>query len=80
MKKKSGEDEFVIYSRGLLYISVCTTLTDEIEIERCANHENPTGVSHPWTIDEKGKFKDGTPMPCPCDTSPKTHTHYLLSC
>lgn len=78
--KKPGKDEFVIYSRGLLYMSVCTTLTDEIEIERYANRENPTGLSHPWTIDEKGEFRDGTPMPCPCDTSPKTHKHYLLSC
>ena len=74
-------DYFTVYSVGLCYISVCASkeLTPDA-VERRANDEHPTGVSHPWSIDKKGEFRDGSPNPTPCDTNPETHRHYLLSC
>lgn len=70
-------DDFTIYANGICHCSVCTVLTAE-EATRRVNLENPTGVGS-WQIAEKG-FSTGEPNPCPCDTHPKTHTHYLFTC
>ena len=72
--------DFEIYSHGLCYMSVCTNLTKKKDIEYMANKKNPTYCHLCWTIDEKGEFADGTPMPCKCEKKPETHKHYLLSC
>ena len=72
--------EFEIYARGLIYMSVCTNIADEKEIERMANLENPTGIKSKWRIDSEGKFRTGESNPHPCEKKPETHYHYLLSC
>jgi len=72
--------DFHIYAKGLVCMSVCTSLTDPKEIEERANKENPTGISSKWKISKDKKFVDGIPHPCPCDQNPKTHKHYLLNC
>lgn len=79
MDKIKDLKDFQVYSYGLVYISVCSSLPIE-EIEDRANIEYPTGISSQWKLSKEGKFANGTPMPCPCNTNPKTHKHYLLSC
>jgi len=71
---------FEVYSLGLCYMSVCSSLQPN-EIVRRANQEHPTGISSDWEISENKTFADGTtPMPCPCENNPETHKHYLLEC
>jgi len=71
--------DFQIYSYGLIYMSVCSSLPIE-EIEARANTESPTGISSQWSLSKEKKFANETPMPCSCEVKPKTHKHYLLSC
>jgi len=74
----SKDKEFIIYSLGIVCMSVCSSLSPE-EVEKRANQESPTGISSRWTI-TKDKFIGGEPNPCPCNISPYTHKHYLLTC
>lgn len=71
-------EEFIAYSVGLCYASVCTTLRDTDEIAHRLNTEHPTGIA-PWTYSGEA-FRTGQPNPCPCSNHPETHQHYLLSC
>jgi hypothetical protein len=71
--------EFEVYGHGLCCLSVCTNLTDTVEIERRANAENPTGLDHGWTISTDPTFSGGEPMPGPCSRHPGRQ-HYLLKC
>lgn len=69
-----------IYAVGLCYMSVCVPGDMPIEeVEESANLQHPSGVSHKWSLNDKGQFADGTPMPCVCEGNP-TRRHYLLSC
>lgn len=70
--------DFEIYSNGLGFCSVCSSLTQEETIRR-VNVENTTGINSNWKILEE-KFNSGEPSPCPCNLYPKTHKHYLFSC
>lgn len=72
--------EFKIYSKGPVSMSVCASkeLSKE-EVEKRANEENPTGIESNWKTSEN-KFESGEDNPCLCNTSPKTHLHYLLNC
>lgn len=79
MPTSDREKDFEMYSFGLCYMSVCSSLSAEETVRR-ANQENPTGTHSDWAISENKTFKNGEPMPCPCDESPKTHKHYLLNC
>lgn len=72
------DDEVVIYSVGLFYLSICVPAEMSVEeIERAANANEPTGVN-PWKI-SSDKFFTGQDNPCPCDKQ-SGRKHYLLSC
>ena len=70
--------DFDIYSKGLCYCSVCSSLLKEETVLR-VNGENPTGLNHGWEI-AKEDFREGSLNPHPCERNPKTHKHYLFSC
>lgn len=74
----SDAEDFTIYARGLVHISVCSSLERE-QVEARANLEYPSGV-HPWVVSEEPTFKGGEPNPCPCHDHPETHKHWLLRC
>lgn len=70
--------DFTIYSSGLVYCSVCSSLTLEETTARL-NTEQPTGIASPWALADE-PFKGGEPNPCPCNSNPETHKHYLFVC
>jgi hypothetical protein len=70
-------DEFTIYSTGVVYASVCSSLSAEDTAQRL-NTEMPSGVQ-PWKLADE-PFNNGAPNPCLCDRNPKTHKHYLFNC
>lgn len=69
---------FDVYSVGLCYLSVCTTLTDRGAIEARANSEQPTGTRGRWVI-AKDPFRTGEPNPHRCERNPRAK-HWLLVC
>lgn len=70
-----------VYSVGLCNLSVCALKDIPIEkITEKVNQEHPTGLSNEWALSKRKQFADGTKMPCPCDTHPKTRRHYLFNC
>ena len=70
--------DFEIYSTGLAFCSVCSSLTPEKTTDRL-NLEMPTGISSEWKISDSA-FSSGESNPCPCNLYPDTHKHYLFSC
>ena len=72
-------DAFTILSIGVVYASVCTSLTVE-EATEALNRAAPTGISSAWALSDDKTFANGTPMPCPCEPNPATHKHYLFNC
>lgn len=70
-------DEFTVYAEGLIYSSVCTSLSDEDAIAR--RNLMPSGTSHGWQLVD-GPFRDGTPNGGPCNQRPDTHRHLLFEC
>jgi hypothetical protein len=71
--------DFKVYSVGICYASVCTSLQDVEEITRRLNEEIPTGVS-PWRPSKRRAFNDELSNPRPCDYYPETHRHILFEC
>lgn len=78
MATSEREKDFVIIAPGMVYMSVCSSLSPKETVRR-ANQEQPTGV-HPWAICDDKTFVSGEPNPSPCDEYPETHKHYLLNC
>jgi hypothetical protein len=70
--------DFDIYSWGLCYASVCSSLPIE-EITERVNRELPTGIKNKWKLHDE-PFKTGEANPHPCEANPETHKHYLFSC
>ena len=72
--------DFLIYSRGIVHNSVCSSLTPKETTDRI-NLEEPTQISSSWKL-SKDKFFRGEEQrnPCPCEDFPKTHKHYLFVC
>lgn len=70
--------DFEIYSNGIVFCSVCSSLTPEDTIKR-VNIENPTGLNADWKLSARN-FDSGESNPCPCNISPDTHKHYLFEC
>lgn len=71
----------IIYSTGIVAISVCVTnqysikqITDEI------NKLNPTGIKSNWSLSKDKTFKSGELNGCPCDEHPTKRKHYLFNC
>jgi hypothetical protein len=78
MVLRAPVDEIVIYSGGLVHISVCAPADmSRAEVERQAESRHWSGTRG-WKIDS-GSFLDGTPNPCVCELDPG-RVHYLLSC
>ena len=75
-KDAQGED-FVVYTQGLCYASVCSALSRETTVQRM--HSIPSGTTNGWTLADKG-FSDGTSNPHPCEQQSETHQHYLFEC
>jgi hypothetical protein len=70
--------KFEVDSMGILYCSVCSTLSPE-ETTAKLNEEHPTGISSGWKLAGES-FVSGEPNPCPCERHPETHKHYLFIC
>ena len=70
--------EFDIYSKGICFSSVCSSLPLE-ETEKLLNLENPTGIDSKWKL-SKENFRTGEDNPCVCERNPATHKHYLFEC
>jgi hypothetical protein len=73
-----GPPPFFVYSIGLVFASVCTSLDDETATLRL-NLQHPTGISSSWEICEH-EFADHSSNPHPCNQSPDTHRHILFNC
>lgn len=71
------DEHFAVMATGLVYTSVCTTLSDEKATNRL-NLEIPTGVGR-WAISDDPTFADGTPNPSPCATVEGAR-HILFNC
>ena len=70
--------EFVVYSEGLCFASVCSSLGAERTAHRMRS-ESPSGTENGWCLANEA-FASGEPNPCPCNHYPKTHKHYLFEC
>ena len=70
--------DYEAYAVGFVHISVCSSL-DPLEVVQRVNEEHPTGLEWGWKIDENN-FASGEANPCPCNTDPETHRHYLMVC
>lgn len=69
-------DPVFVYSTGLCFASVCTSVDDE-ETAKVLNLTHPTGVT-PWVVSDES-FADGSPNPTPCpDDSDRRHV--LFNC
>lgn len=71
--------KFWIYNWGLLYASVCSSLSLEETTEQI-NRELPTGIKSPWRLSSDKTFHTGETNPCACQQHPDTHKHYLFNC
>lgn len=71
-------DDLTVYSMGLCYASVCTTLPDAEATSRM-NLEHMPGTSHGWQIADE-PFRNGDPNGRPCDQRPASHRHLLFEC
>lgn len=71
--------DFDVYAIGLCAASVCSSLPPE-EIVTRINNEYPTGIDSKWAMSDDPTFRGGEPNPCPCDSGPETHKHYLMEC
>jgi hypothetical protein len=71
-------DDFTIYSTGIFYMSVCSTL-ERGQVEARANTESPSGTTNGWRVADE-PFRTGAANPCPCDQHPDSHKHWLLAC
>lgn len=68
--------ELIVYSEGLCYASVCTSLDDEeLDLRMAAR---PATATRGWVRSEDSHFTGGEPNPCPCDQRPDTHRHVLF--
>lgn len=72
--------EIAIYAEGLCSLSVCApkAMTQD-EVAEAVNSQRPTGLDHGWEISGDKTFRNGQPMPCPCEQNPDCQ-HWLLNC
>lgn len=69
---------FAAYSVGLVYASVCTSLTTDQTAARL-NEQHPTGITSRWSLADE-PFASGDANGRPCNTQPATHRHLLFTC
>ncbi len=72
-------DDFRVYTSGLYYASVCTSLSPE-EAERRINEIHPSGTTNGWKLSTDENFHTGGANGCPCQQKPDTHRHLLFEC
>jgi hypothetical protein len=68
--------ELIVYSEGLCFASVCTSL-DDGELDRRMS-ARPATATHGWVRSTDPYFAGGQPNPCPCELQPETHRHVLF--
>jgi hypothetical protein len=72
-------EDVIIYSEGLVCMSVCSSLSAEETVNR-VNEISPPGTNNgKWELSKSENFYQGTPNPCPCERDP-SRKHYLLNC
>jgi hypothetical protein len=76
-KDAEGPD-FQMYTMGLLFLSVCSSLGKEATVARMASI--PSGTRAGWVFSDDETFATGESNPCPCEQKPDTHMHYLFNC
>ena len=80
-KGQLAPGEFLaIYSKGLLYVSICTNIEGKSRIAEILNHKHPTGIQSQWDFSTDPTFSDGEPNPSPCNKGSPDNIHYLMSC
>lgn len=68
------------YAVGLINMSACASKeASKDQIEKEANKQHPTGITHKWKISEDKTFKTGEIIPHQCETI-KSNQHWLLNC
>lgn len=73
-----NDQQFHIYSVGMVYTSVCTSL-EAAEAEARLNRDMPSGIESPWKLALE-PFASGEENGCVCPDKPATHRHLLFSC
>ena len=70
---------FVIYTEGLCFASVCSSLPqNEVEAKM---RRVPSGTNSGWKFaHDHPTFSSGESNPCPCNEHPLTHKHFLFAC
>lgn len=68
--------EFHIYSTGLFYASVCSSLS--LKRVKARMKRELCGTEIGWTFAGDEAFSGGDPNPSPCERRPETHIHYLF--
>jgi hypothetical protein len=75
-------ESFWCYAFGLGLASVCSSLpTAQAVAEELNRREKLTGIPGvgKWKPCAASTFRDKvSPNPCPCETQPETHQHFLL--
>jgi hypothetical protein len=66
--------DLIMYSQGMCYASVCTTLPRE----QIADHCPPSGTSLGWQVSDED-FQDGTKNGSPCPDLAERR-HWLVEC
>lgn len=70
--------DFELYASGIIYCSVCTSLSDAAATDRL-NRVNPTAISSQWKVSDEKTFKSGEANGCQCPDK-ATHRHLLFVC
>ena len=76
LTREEGAD-FMVYTEGLCYASVCSSLAQAEVVARM--RRRPCGTTGGWVLSDHKEFAEGKPNPCPCEQHPKTHKHYLFA-
>ena len=74
---KDEDADFTVYTEGLCYASVCSSLPVEEVVARMARRLS--GVNA-WALSKKVTFSGGEPNPCSCEDYPETRQHFLFEC
>ena len=83
MEARKMKGLLAVYSHGMFHLSICTNITDRVEIVRRVNEDTPAGTMESglkWEISEEPTFKGGQPNPTICDEGREDFMHYLMVC
>lgn len=77
MRELDMAKDFTVYTEGLCYASVCSSLPQAVVEARM--RERNTNIESGWKL-SKDKFNSGESNPCACNMNQETHKHYLFNC